>query len=285
MASSAFAPAKVNLTLHVTGRRADGYHLLDSLVVFAGVGDRVDLAPAARTSVAVSGPEADGVPTGPENIVVRAAESFGTPVHITLHKELPNAAGLGGGSSDAAATLRALGRMTGRPVPDALTLGADVPVCVLGRPARMSGIGEVLAPVAGLPAAWLVLVNPREMLATGAVFAALDRVDGPAMGELRAWTDAADLAAWLAARRNDLEAPATRIAPAVGDALAALRATEGCLLARMSGSGATCFGLYATLDAAEAAAATLGARNPDWWVRAAEMLRQPVGADDPAEVS
>ena len=216
---------------------------------------------------------------------MRAAESFGTPVHITLHKELPDAAGIGGGSSDAAATLRALGRMTGRPVPDALTLGADVPVCVLGRPARMRASARFWRRSRGcLRRGWCSSTRAKCWRRARSLRRSTG-VDGPAMGELRAWTDAADLAAWLAARRNDLEAPATRIAPAVGDALAALRATEGCLLARMSGSGATCFGLYATLDAAEAAAATLGARNPDWWVRAAEMLRQPVGADDPAEVS
>lgn len=276
----AFAPAKVNLALHVTGRRDDGYHLLDSFVVFAGVGDDLAFTPAAETTLSIDGPRAAGVPADATNLVLRAAALMqGPPVEIRLTKRLPAAAGIGGGSSDAAAALRGLLAMGHQPKGDlaalALSLGADVPVCLAGRPARMSGVGEGLAPLPPLPPLWLVLVNPGVPVSTGACFAVLAGRFGPAMDDLppAGWPDAAALARWLAAQRNDLEPPARMLAPPVADALAGLAATPGCLLARMSGSGATCIGLYAEAGNAQAASAQIAAAQPGWWAVAAAVMR------------
>ena len=267
------APAKINLTLHVTGRRADGYHLLDSLVAFADAGDRLGVRAAARTRLRVTGPMAAGVPDGPDNGVVRAAALIGVTAEITLDKHLPVAAGIGGGSSDAAACLRALSRIAGVPLPgDALSLGADVPVCLLARAARMRGIGEAATPLDGLPVLDAVLVNPGVPVATPEVFARLEQRDNPMMPvPLPRWSDAAACTRWLAAQRNDLEAPARTLCPGIGAVLAALHETENCALARMSGSGATCFGIYPDSDAARRAADRIAADRPDWWVVATRL--------------
>lgn len=273
MAAEAFAPAKINLTLHVTGRRADGYHLIDSLVVFADIGDRIAVEPAPGWSMEVTGPFAAAL-DGQDNLALRAARmTVGPPARIALEKRLPVAAGLGGGSSDAAATLRALARLDGRAPPEGLAaLGADVPVCLDPRPWRMRGVGEALSQAPALPALHLCLANPLRPLSTPAVFGALAARENAPMPEIPAPRDAAGLAAWLARQRNDLEAAAGALEPTVGASLALLAATPGCLLARMSGSGATCFGLYATRAEAEAAACALKARRPDWWVVAATTL-------------
>lgn len=272
--AEARAPAKVNLTLHVTGRRADGYHLLDSLVVFADLSDRVRVRPAAGSSLRVRGPMAAGVPSGPDNLVLKAAALMGVSAEIELEKHLPAAGGIGGGSSDAAATLRALVELTGRAVPaDVLALGADVPVCMVPRPARMRGIGETVAPVAGLPPLDAVLVNPGVAVSTPQVFAGLARRENPAMPDpLPCFADAQALTDWLATQRNDLEPPARALAPEVNVALAALATAPGCRLARMSGSGATCFGLFADRAAALNAAQALA--RPAWWVRATRLGAQ-----------
>ena len=267
------APAKINLTLHVTGQRADGYHLLDSLVVFADLGDRLVLRPAARPALTVTGPMATGVPVGADNLVLRAAAAMGVTLEIGLEKHLPAAAGIGGGSSDAAAVLRgAVALVPGLELPaDAgLSLGADVPVCLLARAARMRGIGEDVMPVEGLPGLHGVLVNPGVAVSTGVIFRTLARKDNaPMPDDLPRWRDAADLAAWLAGQRNDMQDAAVAAVPVVGAVIAALAGTEGCLLARMSGSGATCFGLYADAAAADAAAVAL--TRPGWWVRAVRL--------------
>ena len=267
------APAKINLALHVTGQRADGYHLLDSLVAFAAAGDRVTARAAKRTRLRVTGPMAAGVPEDNDNSVLRAAALIGVSADLTLDKHLPAAAGIGGGSSDAAATLRALARLSGRALPgDALSLGADVPVCLLAGAARMRGIGEDVAAVDGLPALDAVLVNPRVPVATPAVFARLERRENAGMpAVLPRWRDAADCAHWLAAQRNDLEAPARALCPEIGAVLEALRAGGGCTLARMSGSGATCFGLCPDAGTARAEAARIAAARPDWWVVATRL--------------
>ncbi len=276
MATEDFAPAKINLALHVTGRRADGYHLLDSLVVFADAGDRVSVRPATGLSLRLTGPFAPALDPEPDNLVLRAARFLGiTDAAITLEKNLPVASGIGGGSADAAATLRALSRLTGRALPDApqtAALGADVPVCLHPRPRRMSGIGEVLADVPPLPPAWLVLANPGVAVSTPAIFRALVRRDGIGLPPLGPWADADALARGLSAMRNDLEAPATALQPVIGTVLAELAVQKGCLLSRMSGSGATCFGLFGRPEQADAAAGDLFARHPDWWIRAARIL-------------
>jgi 4-diphosphocytidyl-2-C-methyl-D-erythritol kinase len=268
-----FAPAKLNLCLHITGRRADGYHLLDSLVVFVGVGDRVTVAPALGLSLKLTGPEAFGLDGGEDNLVLRAAHVMGAgDVALTLDKQLPVASGIGGGSADAAATLRALAKMTGRPLPDAaalLGLGADVPVCLAGRPMRMRGVGEDLQPLPPLPPFWLVLVNPRVPVPTPQVFAALSQRQNAPVPDLPldALGSAPALAAWLTDQtRNDLVTPALQIAPVLSRVQAALASIPGCLLARMSGSGGTHFGLFASEADAVAAGRNLRAAHPDWWV-------------------
>jgi 4-diphosphocytidyl-2-C-methyl-D-erythritol kinase len=267
-----FAPAKVNLALHVTGRRADGYHLLDSLVVFADVGDRVTVSPADDLTLTVTGPQAGSLPVTDDNLVLRAARSFGTAQRaaINLEKTLPVASGIGGGSADAAATLRALVRLWNRPLPDharVLALGADVPVCLSGQPARMAGIGDQITPLPyTLPSAWLVLVNPMVAVPTPAVFAALTHRENPPLPAMPNWPQAKALADWLRSTRNDLEAPAIAVAPVIAAVKAALAQTNGCLFARMSGSGATCFGLYANVEHARNAAVALRNQAPGWWV-------------------
>ncbi len=276
-----FAPAKVNLTLHVTGRRADGYHLLDSLVVFAGIGDTVALCDA--TGLTVTGPMAAGVPVDGSNLVLRAAallqSGMARPAGISLHKRLPHAAGIGGGSSDAAATLRLLARHRALDLPLAdspglLALGADVPVCLTApAPKRMRGIGERIADVPRLPDCALILANPGVAVPTGPVFGALASPDNPPMPDLPASLDLGAFVGWLARCRNDLQPAAERIAPQVTDCLAALRRTPGVLHAAMSGSGATCYGLTAKLDEAERGAAALRTARPGWWVVAAPVLR------------
>jgi 4-diphosphocytidyl-2-C-methyl-D-erythritol kinase len=269
------APAKVNLALHVTGRRPDGMHLLDSVVVFPRLGDLIEAEPAAALTLSVAGPFARDLSAGPDNLVLRAALLLdprgGAALRLT--KSLPVASGVGGGSADAAATLRLLARLWQAPLPSpraTLALGADLPVCLMGRPCRMSGIGERLQPLA-LPPFWIVLANPGASLATAAVFAGLAARENPPLPEPPAFPSAPALFDWLAAQRNDLEAPARALAPAIADALAALAAQPGCRLARMSGSGATCFGLFPAEAPALAAAAALRRARPDWWVAAAPV--------------
>ena len=273
------APAKLNLCLHVTGRRLDGYHLLDSLVVFADVGDRVFASPAHGLSLVVAGPEGAGLSAEPDNLVLRAARAMGIEnAALVLDKILPVASGIGGGSADAAAALRALAHLTGRPLPpmtDILRLGADVPVCLNGRPARMTGIGEQVAPLPPLPAMACVLVNPRLPVPTPQVFAALRGPENAALPDMpeSARTSAPALADWLSEHsRNDLVAPARQVAPILGAVQQALERTEGCLLARMSGSGGTHFGLFADLDVARTAADALRAAHPFWWIRSGRIL-------------
>lgn len=283
IAVSEFAPAKINLALHVVGRRPDGYHLLDSLVVFADVGDRVTALASDGLALAITGPRAEGLEVE-GNLVLRAASmlkdsagTLGLGAALTLEKHLPVASGIGGGSSDAAAALRALdglwrlGFGRGRLAEIGMDLGADVPVCVHGAAARMRGIGEAIEPVA-LPQVSLVLVNPGRPLSTTAVFGRLERRDNPSMEALPVLRTAGDLAGWLKRCRNDLEPPALGAEPLVGDVLRVLMAAPGCLIARMSGSGATCFGLFADHGAAERAAGFFAENRRDWWAAAARTL-------------
>ena len=270
-----FAPAKVNLTLHVTGQRADGYHLIDSLVVFAGIGDVVHCQDAPALDLSIAGPQAASLPLDDDNLVLRAARLMwpGCGASIMLEKHLPIASGIGGGSADAAATLRALSRLWDMPLPASiLSLGADVPACLTSTPKRMQGVGEILSPVPDLPACHLVLINPGHPVSTPDVFKTLIQKDNPAMTEMPIFATVADLAFWLAGQRNDLQLPAMALVPAIGTVLQVLTAQKMCLLARMSGSGATCFGLFATRSDAASAAQSLAADHPDWWVRAAPVL-------------
>ncbi|MBX9827721.1 MAG: 4-(cytidine 5'-diphospho)-2-C-methyl-D-erythritol kinase [Xanthobacteraceae bacterium] len=278
------APAKVNLTLAVLGRRADGYHLLDSLVVFADVADRLTLAPGPALSLTVRGETAEQAGPPDDNLVLKAARALAGEVpglklgRFTLEKRLPVAAGLGGGSSDAAAALRLLARanrlkIAGAPVAKiAPTIGADVPVCVDPRPRRMRGIGEVLSAPLAMPKLAAVMVNPGVAVPTRDVFMKLCLKPG---GPVRRAAPAralprgvGDLVVYLSKHGNDLEAPAIEVQPVIARVLADIRESKGCLLARMSGSGATCFGLFASPRAASAAARSLSAAQPKWWVRA-----------------
>lgn len=255
----AFAPAKVNLTLHVTGQRADGYHVLDSLVAFADMGDRLWLEPSPALSLAVEGPFADGVPCDERNLVWRAAVLAGWTGHIRLEKNLPHGGGIGGGSADAAALLRALGTKE-----DGLSLGADIPVCRLGRAALMGGVGEVLRPI-DLPAPlYGVLVNPMCHVPTPAVFKALEQKENPPMAPMP--QQASDFWSWLADQRNDLERPAVTAAPIIAEALQAL-SQHGASVVRMSGSGSTCFALFEGAGPHVAAAQRIARDHPDWWVK------------------
>ena len=278
------ARAKVNLTLEVLGRRPDGYHELVSLVAFAGLGDRLELSPAGDWSLSCEGPAAKGIEgdnlAGQAAAAVRVAWPDAAMGHLHLFKSLPVAAGLGGGSADAAAALRALRRLNeGRAgAPDWLALarqlGADVPVCFIGKLAVMRGLGERIDAVnfnVALPA---VLVNPGTPLATARVFGdlAAQPLSGNAqLAGIPEFGDTASLLAWILAGRNDLEAPALRLAPSVGRVRAALQAQPDCRVARLSGSGPTCFGLFETPQAARAAAEAIAREQPDWWVQATAL--------------
>jgi 4-diphosphocytidyl-2-C-methyl-D-erythritol kinase len=278
------APAKVNLTLAVLGRRADGYHLLDSLVVFAGIADRLMLAPGATLSLKVRGETAREAGPLDDNLVLKAARALAAQVpglklgRFTLEKRLPVAAGLGGGSSDAAAALRLLVKANrlkagGAPVTKiAPSIGADVPVCIDPRPRRMRGIGEVLSAPLKMPKLAAVMVNPGVAVPTRDVFMKLGLEPG---GPVRRAAPARALprgaeafVEYLSKHGNDLEAPAIEVQPVIARVLADIRESKGCLLARMSGSGATCFGIFASPRAAQAAAQNLSAAQPKWWVRA-----------------
>ena len=284
------ARAKVNLTLHVRGRRTDGYHDLESLVVFADCADGLTLAPSSALGLQVSGPRAAECGGLDDNLVLRAARALSERVPgmtsgtFELDKHLPAAAGIGGGSADAAAALRLLARANGLSSDDpqvaeaGRATGADVPVCLRSSACVMRGIGEKLAAVK-MPPLPAVLINPGVPVATKDVFTALGLKAGDTFGgDQRAaaitWPQVTSASDWLgaiAAGRNDLEPPALRVQPVIGDVLATLRASDGCQLARMSGSGATCFGLFSDSIAAENAERAIRAMQPHWWVVATTL--------------
>jgi len=261
-------PAKVNLYLHVTGKRPDGYHLLDSLAVFPAIGDVLSVEPAETLSLAITGPFGATLAAEPDNLVLRAARLLNPNggAALKLEKNLPVASGIGGGSADAAAALRLLAMhwKLKTPLHDlAASLGADIPVCLASRATRMSGIGEILRPAPALPPFGIVLVNPGVAVATPAVFRARAGTFSPEADLPESWVTAAAMVETLAKLTNDLEPPAIALAPVIGDVLAALRALPNCLLARMSGSGATCFAIFATASEAATAAALI--TQPGWW--------------------
>jgi 4-diphosphocytidyl-2-C-methyl-D-erythritol kinase len=288
--TSWFAAAKINLALHVTGRREDGYHLLDSAVMFAAdAGDRLHLAAADSTSLTIEGPFSAGLETDAGNLVLRAINALqtafpGQVAHyaITLEKNLPVASGIGGGSADAAAALNAV--IAGsdlKPAPEqvsriALSLGADVPVCLASTACRMSGIGETVEPWPGAPRMHAVLVNPGVAVSTAAIFKALALTPGQAVGDgMSQMPGSGELGhclEWLQDCRNDLEPPARALQPVIAEVLEAIAATAGCRLDRMSGSGATCFGLYETAATASAAATALRNSHPGWWIAPTRLV-------------
>lgn len=279
------APAKINLALHVTGQRADGYHLLDSLVVRASFGDRLRIGPASRDQFSLSGPYAAELATEDENqnLIIQARDMLRAhlgdhslpPVSIELEKNLPIASGVGGGSADAAAALLGLQASWQATVPPqelhalALALGADVPMCLHRHPMRVQGIGEQISPLADVPALSLVAVNPGVGVSTPSVFQAMTRKNNaPLNVPTDGWADADDFADWLGAHtRNDLFDAAITLCPAIDTVLHGLEA-QGAQLARMSGSGATCFGLFGSDDAAMQAALALKQAKPSWYVQA-----------------
>ena len=260
---SELARAKVNLSLHITGKRADGYHLLDSIVVFPEYGD---VLRRGSKGLSISGPFSAGLSLT-DNLVTDAAALLGHAPDIHLEKNLPVASGIGGGSADAAATLRLL---ASGELPDALALGADVPACLISKPLRMQGIGEQLSLLPALPDYAILLVNTGEPVSTGAVFAALETVDNPSGLALPSGLTTADFFSFIARHRNDMQSAAIQICPSISDVLAALTHQPSCGLARMSGSGGTCFGLFNTLADAERAAAEIKRAEPNWWVVAAK---------------
>ena len=284
-----WAAAKVNLWLHVTGRRDDGYHCLESLVAFAGIGDSLELERADCFSLDVRGPFADRLRAGDDNLVMRAAlglaRTFPNRIHparMSLTKTLPVSSGLGGGSADAAAALRGLCALSGftadreRLFALSRRLGADVPACLAGHAALISGIGDCLSPVR-LPPNGVVLVNPGVELSTWEVFDRFDHDGGvetatcrPVCSD-RSWRNINRLAQALAGRGNDLERPALTVLPEIDRVLAVLESCPGALLARMSGSGATCFALLSCLDEAHNAARMIKADHPHWWVVATQL--------------
>ncbi len=289
MTVSVFAPAKINLTLHVTRQRHDGYHLIDSLVSFAPVGDQIIISDAPVSSLVVEGPEAEGVPTGMGNLVLQVAEIMapGRGLAITLKKNLPVASGIGGGSTDAAAVIRtlldvgdtdaeyerimsldedALGNKYSAIIENVFTLGADIMMCVLPGPQRVRGIGNKCDAIE-LPSLPALLVNPRIAVSTRDVFKALEQKELPPMAQvIPTFARASEFINWLALQRNDLETPAFEICPEICDVLKVLEKLDGCLLARMSGSGATCFVLFDNLELARAAQKKVRFDYPAWWV-------------------
>lgn len=281
------APAKINLALHVVGQRPDRYHELETLVVFADLCDELEAEPAAADRLTITGPFATGLGSGETNLVTRAIGAFrhrwpGRVVPglaVTLRKNLPVAAGLGGGSADAAAALRLMAGLALTP-PDlaelmevAEGLGADVPMCLIGRPSVVTGIGERVTPLADFPPCHVVLVNPLVPVVTADVFRRLDNHRNPVLPRLPdPLTRPAQLGIWLEGTRNDLEPAAIGLVPAIGELIARMRTLPGCMLARMSGSGATVFGLFGSGALAHQAAHDLRLAHPAYWVAAAPLL-------------
>lgn len=284
MTSEAFAPAKINLALHLTGLRDDGYHLLDSLVVFVDIGDQLHATLASELSLTVSGPFSDGVPVDGSNLVLKAATRLRELRGVTkgadlcLVKHLPHGGGIGGGSSDAAAAIRLLADLWGVPplsVQESLPLGADIPVCLAApHPMIMRGIGDELERAQGVPEGWLVLVNPGLSVQTGDVFMLHDRLyplENPPMQPLCPDADLDQFETWLLGQRNDLSKVAReeQIAPVIGEVLEALN--KHAVVSEMSGSGSTCWGWFRNAGTAEIAADALRQAHPEWWVQAARV--------------
>ena len=273
------AQAKINLALHIVGQRSDGYHLLDSIVAFTNSGDEIRVEKADNRAIddhqlTISGPFAKGLETGPGNLVLQAVRLFGDDLpalDISLIKNLPVASGIGGGSADAAATLAAVSKLLDVPHPSKeqiLSLGADVPVCMNTKAVRMRGIGEEISNIPTLPPLYIVLVNPGVGVPTPAIFKALQDKNNSALSNYPAdgWLTPSDVFDWLKQNRNDLESTAAKLCPEIKECLDAIALLKGVRLHRMSGSGATCFGLFESDAEANEAAAKLKSEQPNWWV-------------------
>lgn len=278
MTVEVFAPAKINLTLHVTGQRRDRLHKLDSIVVFADVGDCIRVQKAPSLSLSIAGKFAGDLSHNSGNLVLDAARLFppGNGTHIVLEKNLPVASGIGGGSADAAATLTAMARLWAQSIPESeavLGLGADVPVCLNAQSVRMQGIGENLTPME-LPEMPILLVNPGVAVSTPLVFAGLQTRHNAPMGDISEnGSELTEFVRWLGEQRNDLQDSARQIAPEIDVTLDMIEQQDGCMLSRMSGSGATCFGIFQNQDQAQKAAVEISQSQPKWWVRATRNLR------------
>ena len=274
MAIRRSAAAKINLCLHVVGQRADGLHDLQSAVAFLECGEWVELRKSERTELNILGPKAAELPVQDDNLILKAAAHFPSycQTEISLHKTMPVASGIGGGSADAAATLHAMAALWDLPLPDVaarLSLGADVPVCMGRAPVLMQGIGAQISPLGALPPLFACLVNPGRGLSTARVFEHLALKSNPPLEPPP--PVAAEFCAWLKRQRNDLQRPAVAAEPRIADVLEALDA-QAPLLARMSGSGATSFALFETLAAAQDCAAAIQARQRSWWVASGALL-------------
>ena len=274
MAIRRSAAAKINLCLHVVGQRADGLHNLQSAVAFLDCGEWVEVRKSGRTQLNILGPKAAELPRQDDNLILKAAALF--PRHcqtdIRLHKTMPVASGIGGGSADAAATLNAMAALWDLPLPDVaaqVLLGADVPVCMGRSPVLMQGIGAQISPLGDVPALFACLVNPGRGLSTARVFEQLASKSNPPLEPPP--PAAREFCAWLKRQRNDLQAPALAAEPMIAVVLEAL-AAQAPLLARMSGSGATCFALFESLAAAQDCASTIQANQRDWWVASGALL-------------
>jgi 4-diphosphocytidyl-2-C-methyl-D-erythritol kinase len=278
-----FAPAKINLFLHVGDERANGYHELQSIMAFADVGDELAIEPASALTLAVEGPFAGGLKAEPDNIVLKAARALAAragvaaAARITLVKNLPVASGIGGGSTDAAAALRGLSKLWRVNLTEAdlqeiaISLGSDVPVCLKGRPCWVEGAGEKLTIIPMFPLLHAVLVNPGVAVSTAEAYRTVQTKSGTGHEHPATFRDANALVGFLETARNDLEEPAIRLAPIVREVMASLCEEQSTLLARMSGSGATCFGLYGSPEAAREVAMKVSQAHPQWWVKAAKI--------------
>lgn len=281
------APAKINLALHVTGRRDNGYHDLESLIVFAGISDDLEASAAETDSLVISGPFGKALSPEPTNLVLRAIAAFRSrwpglaPEGLAIHlvKNLPVAAGIGGGSADAAAALRIMAELAPLPVPLAelvdlaAGLGADVPACLLSRPLVARGVGEILSPLPEFPKLYVTLVNPGIGVATADIFRRLRAHDNYPLPTLPSpLTRPAQLGLWLAETRNDLQPPAVKLVPQIGLLIEEMAESPGCILSRMSGSGATMFGLFGAEGQAHDAAQQMRRLHPDYWVGTAPLL-------------
>lgn len=280
-------PAKINLFLHVLGNSSNGYHELESLVAFTEVGDDLLIEPADKLTFALKGPFSNKLLLNESNLVVQAAQLMGKGfkslpgAKITLEKNLPIASGIGGGSADAAAVFSALnvfwriGKTNKELAALGLSLGADVPVCIYGKTAFLGGIGEIIEPAPELPSMGVLLVNPNLSLSTASVFSSFDSAFSKANNKIESWLNLQNFITYLQEKRNDLELSAKRLAPEINEVLNVLENEPNCLLARLSGSGATCFGLFSSSDGAKKGKQSISQKHQEWWVRDTKFISSP----------